>query len=1509
MHSQLSLLLKQSKLLKKRTSSLPLNQILWFVILSCFAVSISSSAQSFKTSLTAANNEGFYQPNYPLIFVSAPIIETANKYGGVSGTYKFGTDVLSANNPSGGNKLWILLPNGQTKLLFPLDIHLQQNLIDTPADMLNTGSVVEPNLSEDGKTVYFSYFHNADDKLSQSGLPKLGADLYSINISALLADYSLAPESLITKRLTIANVTTNGKLGTAELYKNALNPKLKSNGSHAWGSVYMHPEEMRTKNGLKLIYVSDKRRISNSNRGMGYANHNFNLFSADINDDGSLSNHQQFQYYTTTSALSPNRLRDGIAFSYQATTEDARHWQVQGISSSGQWYPLFGYGNSPEAAHLSTFCVKEKGQNPGDYLITTSYYNLNNNGFGALHSLKLSMAGMNAYDLPQGNVIVPRQLGAKLLTKGVTIGDLPSRMHNGKSLGKFTTPRCGMADELFFAHTTTSANSRGLDSDNSKGIYRSYIGFRNNLEPFDATAEVNIDTGEGIAKVIADDTGTVNLLWPLPVLTWQQRSGDVEQTYSAPAVASSTSIQAGDPYAQVGTSALWNTDRRPFDCWLGARGQVPYSPNQALNNINAEMQELVNQSAGLNRVQNQADYCEYLLPENVLGIAINLTSNKLKGSYGNYQSIGQAVRETSRLLGVYSVKDQQDQSFKAIIPANVPFDFHLLDRKTGLKLTDTRSWHSLKPEESRTNCGGCHQHEKAKAIPFETTFAAQNDPMDMVNKTTFVDYDAMCQPEIKTSPLPSIETLEWTADIWPGFDRNCSSCHNSDNSVNEQALIALSYNNEETAYNMLTKRNFVNHTLGAIGSPAWWAARGERTDGRNNDLAKYQADYANHKWGFKHSSLHQVKNDLCDGNSPDEAKWVYKFGHWIDNFQHRDVGSGIFNTKLDRYHPTVSSSIVGACTSGDLHIGWWDDSGQVKHISVSVNGESYLELVDQSNGSKQISLGNLVLTDSIKISVEDPTGNTQHYQKSFKELSAECTVRMQGAATEVTAKPYNHDHDYTDTQTDIGTVLADRALDSAPPPAEPPEVPNDNNDIESTLVLAADIDEPIDASINYRTIELPVIADTYISQYNGQEKKMNFGGAQVLRFYTGSARRVLIKADLSNAPQNKKLIKASLKVFVQKVSYPSAPKLLVFKVTKPWIEGTKSWGVWPDGVTWLENDYFDHEQSTKNNWLTPGGDLDLLSDYGYGANGLIKRAPVVEGEWLSLDITEVVQSWLTSPDTNHGLLLRGLLRAGNSISIASRENEDVTLAPKIEYHYLETPEPPKEAINIESTLTLAADIDAPIDASINYSTMELPVIADTYISQYNGQEKKMNFGGAQVLRFYTGSARRVLIKADLSNAPQNKKLIKASLKVFVQKVSYPSAPKLLVFKVTKPWIEGTKSWGVWPDGVTWLENDYFDHEQSTKNNWLTPGGDLDLLSDYGYGANGLIKRAPVVEGEWLSLDITEVVQSWLTSPDTNHGLLLRGLLRAGNSISIASRENEDVTLAPKIEYHYLGDPI
>src|SRR5690606_12841837 len=123
-------------------------------------------------------------------------------------------------------------------------------------------------------------------------------------------------------------------------------------------------------------------------------------------------------------------------------------------------YPLLGYGINPGLIHLGTFCVRTKGPNPGDYFVGARYYNLNNEGFGSLWTLDMSKAGQNEYDQQHGVAVVPRQVGAQQITIGVPNGDDPAPLVGTTYLGKFTAPRCGRADELFFSYTRTSANGR-----------------------------------------------------------------------------------------------------------------------------------------------------------------------------------------------------------------------------------------------------------------------------------------------------------------------------------------------------------------------------------------------------------------------------------------------------------------------------------------------------------------------------------------------------------------------------------------------------------------------------------------------------------------------------------------------------------------------------------------------------------------------------------------------------------------------------------------------------------------------------------------------------------------------------------------------------------------------------------------------------------------------------------------------------------------------------------------
>lgn len=971
------------------------------VALLALLASLSVQAQTWETAATQPSNPAYFQPDYPVAFVGAKVFEEATGTG-VNGKYHIGTDVLSANNPDAGHHLWILLPDGQVKKLFPLPAH--EGLIDTPAGQLDLGSVVEPNISEDGTRLYFSYFHDTTLETSNSfsihRLPTKGADLYALDLAPLLNNLQTDPATLPVNRLTFREYGPGGGQSDADKNKDAMNPTVAGNtGPNGWGTVYMHAVEMRTATGLKLVYVSDERRLRNSNQSMslGDANHNFNLHIADLLPDGSIGSPRQWQYYTTTSVLSPAPLRSGVAVSYQASTADARHWQLQGIDAEGRWFPLLGYGINPELFHLASFCVKTTGENPGDYLVAARYYNFNNEGFGSLWALDLDHAGTNAYDVSTTWGKLPRQVGAYELAPAVISNDYPSPKQNGQYVGKMTAPRCGRPDELYYAYTPTSANGRLTDDEGNKNIYYSAIAYRPDLEQFNPLDTPQQGSNQGHQIVVDDTSNNYALMWPTPILPWAERLGQTqaEQAHGTTIADPTSPIAPGEPFAQVGTSALYHTDRRPFDCWLGP-GQTPFSPNDAYTNINQENDLVINNTAALTRVQNQADFCEPLAPASVMGIAVNLTSNKPNLSAGfnpGYETQGSGPRETATQLGFYDVTQQLDQSFQARIPARVPFEFHLIDRRYGLKLVDVRSWHSLLPRETRTDCGGCHQHESGAAIDFQGTVASQVPALDMTEQTQFIDYDAECTPQVLSEPSPSRAMPEWKTHIWPGFDSYCSSCHQT-GSGNQPALNALSYDGESTAYDRLKGRNYADTKIGALGSPAFWAARGERADGRNNNLSKYQPDYAAGNWGYFYSDVHSTDPGLCDGSNPAAASWVYQFGQWIDNHMPRNTGSG-YSHQFDRFHPAVDLAIsTPQCEGSEVRIGYWDDSGLLDSVEIIRNADTLRALDDVGNGALNLPVRPIVDHDEFEMIAIDPAGNRQVYRASGAGLVAQCLVDL-----------------------------------------------------------------------------------------------------------------------------------------------------------------------------------------------------------------------------------------------------------------------------------------------------------------------------------------------------------------------------------------------------------------------------------------------------------------------------------------------------------------------------------
>jgi hypothetical protein len=303
---------------------------------------------------------------------------------------------------------------------------------------------------------------------------------------------------------------------------------------------------------------------------------------------------------------------------------------------------------------------------------------------------------------------------------------------------------------------------------------------------------------------------------------------------------------------------------------------------------------------------------------------------------------------------------------------------------------DTRSWKGLQFQETRTNCGGCHQHVEGQAIPFAGTVAATQPPLDMVTQTQTVTYDGSCNPILMISSHATEKMPEWKQDIWPGLNTYCASCHAG------STTSAFSYTpgDEASAYNVLRTKNYADTISGALGSPAFWAARGERTDGRNNAL------YATTSPPYYFTLAHATTPGLCTQNDPVKAAWVYKLGQWIDNHMPRDT-SGNFPAAKDRYHPTVDGAVYDSlCNGTALRVGYWDDSGFLQKVEVFKNGV----LIGASpwgpnlpNGSQNLTGLTIANTDIIKVRAEDADGNRQFYEKTGKQLKNDCRVKIQVA--------------------------------------------------------------------------------------------------------------------------------------------------------------------------------------------------------------------------------------------------------------------------------------------------------------------------------------------------------------------------------------------------------------------------------------------------------------------------------------------------------------------------------
>lgn len=683
------------------------------------------------------------------------------------------------------------------------------------------GAVTDPFVSFDGKKVLFSYFPDAEDltRLDSSSrkVPVKGSDIYSINL-----------ETKQVTQLTHQKFTPNTGAGlwncTGSNELTECNPMGSTASTHnvGQGIFNLGPAPIA---GGKIIFTSSRNGFDPTK---SFTRLNLQLFVMD--EDG--SNVTAIAPMTIGSALHPTPLKNGqVMFSsYESQgLRDQRLWGVWSINPDGrQWKPVISSFMREQAFHFSTQLSN------GD-IIVEDYYNFNNFGFGALHKIPTVAANIPAFynafaNEPENTPIIYTRPSAPynasrdqypgftfekklpFAPKGIesitpfTLGaDYSAPIgEDGERVGKFTHPSAVPNNHLLVVW------SPGPVNDVSGGRPM-------NIPAVDAgiylIKEGKVITSPADSNFISiKNDPEFNEVWPRAVVSYQDVHGQPEPDFIEWLPDNEKypdSLPSGSPYGLIGTSSFYNRESFP--------GFARTNNFDGLDsfNVGAGIQEPSNDSS--NWIYQGSDAGKYTNAD-IWAVRIVAQEANTRRRFGphNQNGTGQTqhfynhANEKLRILGEISLrkfntngtplldsKGDPDTSFLAKIPADTPFTFQMLDRN-GMVLTNSQTWHQIRPGEVRADCGGCHAHSQTPVM-FDDTAAAKPDYLiqDLSKSTPLLTRTSSEQnnPEIKTINS-NVVNVEFYKDIRPILDNHCVQCHQGESAagnldLNDRALYSV----------------------------------------------------------------------------------------------------------------------------------------------------------------------------------------------------------------------------------------------------------------------------------------------------------------------------------------------------------------------------------------------------------------------------------------------------------------------------------------------------------------------------------------------------------------------------------------------------------------------------------------------------------------------------------------------------------------------------------------------
>jgi len=628
------------------------------------------------------------------------------------------------------------------------------------------GGVTDPFVSFDGKWVYYAYFYDLRDQslnYQRGDLPYYGADIFRIHV-----------QSRVTEQLTFGEFTPNTGAGNWD-ETNPLDPPPEYNRL-GYGILNLGPAPVA---GGRVAFTSNRNGFEPPK---GYTNPTLQLFVMDENGD----NVTPIAPMNISSSLHPTPLRDGrLMFSTHESQalRDRRLWGIWSIYPDGRhWAPVISAFRDAQAFHFMT-------QLSNTDIVLVDYYNLNNNGFGALYRMPIAPPpGTPAFHsaFPAENPSIDQTVGAGFsypftmpFTPWGMVSITPFTHGNdeaapvgqgGVRVGKFTHPSGAPDNHLLVVWTPGPAND--LNRPSPLPYYDSGLYLIPNGDIVGSPSEL----------VLIKNDPMFNEAWPRALVPYSSIHG-VAEPAEIPWLPNDGTVHSelpeGTPYGLIGTSSFYKRESFPgrVTSWSNT-----FDGLDAFNTgENGQSDNWFTQGSDAGRYDDSEIWAVRIL-------AMEANTHR---SYGpnNGRHFSSHADERLRILGeiplrkfdgggqpILDAEGNPDTSFLAKVPADTPFTFQTINGD-GMLLNMSQTWHQVRPGEMRADCGGCHAHSQ-QPLDFDTTEAASSgyEIFDLSKQTPLLTRDQSGRVDLTISSEPVVN-VEFLQDIRPILQASCVPCH------------------------------------------------------------------------------------------------------------------------------------------------------------------------------------------------------------------------------------------------------------------------------------------------------------------------------------------------------------------------------------------------------------------------------------------------------------------------------------------------------------------------------------------------------------------------------------------------------------------------------------------------------------------------------------------------------------------------------------------------------------